>query len=166
MFPPRPKGLGKENFLKLSDQEEVTGIFRGELITFKKHWVHGASTECLGSSCGICKEDPKNYPMFRFRINFIVFKKNQWEAKIFEAGGGVYDLLTSLNKKMDLSQVLIEITRRGMKQNTKYDFLPRTDIPISQEMKKQIQAMELLPLSSGVSQGVSKNVEEVIQHAS
>ena len=150
LFAPRPKGLGKENFLRLNDQEEVTGIFRGDIYLFKRHWANNRSSECPGAGCQLCATQLKeNYAAFRFRINFVAYKNGQWIAKVFEGGGATYDLLTSLDKKFDLSKIFIDITRRGMRQNTKYDILPRTDQPITQEMEAKIKAIQLVPLSTG-----------------
>jgi hypothetical protein len=147
LFMPRVKGLGKENFLNLNDQEEATGIFSGEIYTFKRHWLNNRGMECTGAGCPTCASDPENRPSFRFRVNFITLKNGQWVAKIFESGGELYDLLVSLDKKFNLSKVLTDITRRGLKQNTKYDILPRIDQPVSQEMEAKIKAVSLLQLS-------------------
>lgn len=148
LFTPRQKGLGKESFLTLNDKEEVTGLFRGEIYTFKRHWVNNRGTECIGTDCPVCKVDPeKNYPSFRFRINFVTTKEGQWIAKIFEGGGETYDLLTSHDKKFDLTKTVVDITRRGLKQNTKYDITPRLDQPITKEMEAKIKLVGLLALS-------------------
>jgi hypothetical protein len=148
LFAPRPKSLGKDAFLKLSDKEEVTGIFRGEIHTFRRHWANNRGVECGGEGCAICQADPENYPAFRFRINFITTKDGKWLAKIFEGGGELYDTLTSLDKKFDLSKTVVEITRLGLKQNTKYNVLPRIDQPVSKEMEAKIGAVGLLPLTA------------------
>lgn len=146
LFTPRQKGLGKDNFLKLNDQEEVQGVFAGALYTFKRHWKNNQSMECIGSSCPVCTTDPENRPGFRFRVNFITTKDGKWVAKIFEGGGELYDSLVGLDKKFNLSDTVVEIIRRGTKQNTKYDVLPRADMPINKEMKEKIGAVSLLPL--------------------
>jgi hypothetical protein len=146
LFTPRPKGLGKDNFLQLRDKEEATGIFSGEIYTFKRHWTNNRSTECLGEDCSICKVDPENYPSFRFRINFITTINGQWVSKIFEGGGETYDLLTGLDRKVDLAKTFIDITRQGLKQNTKYHFFPRTNEALTKEMKAKIDEVELLAL--------------------
>lgn len=149
LFVPRPKSLGKDNFLKLGDKEEVTGVFKGELYTFRRHWTNNRSTECAGEGCPICKEDPENYPAFRFRANFITTKDGRWLPKIFEGGGELYDQLTNLDRKFNLVKTVVDIARSGLKQNTKYNVVPRTDIPITKEMEAKIAAVELLPLSNG-----------------
>ena len=147
LFQPRQKGLGRENFLRLNDQEEATGVFRGEIYTFKRHWSDNRSLECPGSGCTLCATGLKeNYPSFRFRVNFITYRDGQWAPKLFEGGGETYDLLVSLDKKFDLSKTLVDITRRGLKQNTKFDFLPRVDQPITNEIENKIKAAVLLPL--------------------
>lgn len=148
LFVPRPKGLGKDNFLKLGDKEEVTGIFRGEIYSFKRHWVNQRSAECIGEGCPICAADPENRPSYRFRVNFITTKDGKWIAKIFEGGGELYDTLANLDKKFDLAKTVVEITRRGMKQNTRYDVLPLVNQPLTAEMKAKIEAVALLPLSA------------------
>ncbi len=158
LFIPRTKGLNTENFLKLSDGEEATGIFSGEVHTFKRHWTNNRSAECVGPDCSHCAADPEHYPAFRFRMNFLTMKNNQWTAKIFEGGGEIYDLLTSLDKKFDLSKTVVDITRRGVKQNTKYDILPRLDQPVTAEIRSQLAAVALLALSTtpvGKEQGAA-----------
>lgn len=159
MFEPRKKGLGKENFLSLNDKEEVTGLFRGEIYTFKRHWVSNRGTECIGEGCHFCRDDDeynatekdnskRRFPAFRFRVNFVTTKDGQWVAKIFEGGGETYDLLSSLDKKFDLAKTVVDIARRGLKQNTKYDILPRVDQPLTKEMSSKINAVPLLALSA------------------
>lgn len=155
LFVPRPKGLGKDNFLKLADKEEVMGVFQGAPYTYRRHWVSGRSVECPSEGCQICAAPPeldergrnKNAPTFRFRINFVTTKDGKWIPKIFEGGGELYDQLTSLDKKFDLSKTVVEIQRIGMKQSTKYNVLPRVDMPLNEEMAAKIKATPLLPLS-------------------
>lgn len=154
IFTPRSKGLGKENFLTLNDKEEVTGIFKGEIYTYKRHWSNNRSQECLGQDCPFCKADPENYPSFRFRVNFITTKDGQWCAKIFEGGGELYDLLTTLDRKCDLTKTIVEITRQGLKQNTKYMILPLVNQPITKEIEAKINSVSLLPLSSKIEEPV------------
>lgn len=153
MFTPRPKGLGKENFLKLNDKEEVIGLFRGAPHTFRRHWMGNRGAECIGDGCPICQADAENKPSFRFRINFITSKEGQWIAKIFEGGGELYDQLVSLDKKFDLTNMVVEITRMGVKQNTKYTVLPMMKEPLTKEILAKINAVELLPLSVDTGEG-------------
>jgi hypothetical protein len=147
LFTPRPKGLGKDSFLKLNDKEEVAGLFRGEIYTFKRHWTNNQGVECQGENCQVCKVDPENYASFRFRINFITTINGQWVAKIFEGGGEIYDQLENLDRKYDLSKTVVEIIRRGLKQNTKYDILPMNR-PVTPEMEQKIKSVTLLALSA------------------
>lgn len=147
LFTPRQKGLGKDNFLKLRDKEEITGLFRGEIYTFKRHWSNNQGVECVGEDCPVCKVDPENYPAFRFRINFITTIDGKWVAKIFEGGGELYDSLANLDRKFDLSKTVVEITRRGLKQSTKYDILPLVNEQVTSEMEKKLKEVDLLQLS-------------------
>jgi hypothetical protein len=157
MFIPREKGLGAENFLKLNDKEEVSGVFVGDLYRFKRHWVNGRGSECPGEGCSFCDADAQfnateadlkkhRYAAFRFRVNFVTTKDGQWVAKIFEGGAETYDLLVSLDGKFDLSKTVVDITRMGLKQNTKYNILPRLDQPITKEMKSKIDSVTLIAL--------------------
>lgn len=156
LFEPRPKGLGKENFLTLNDKEEVSGFFRGEIYTYKRHWTSNRSQECTGQECPFCKADPESYPSFRFRINFITSRDGQWVSKIFEGGGETYDLLTNLDRKYDLTKTPIEITRQGLKQSTKYHIMPLLNQPITKEMEAKLKSVALLALS------MSEKVEEAV----
>ena len=150
MFKPRPKGLGKDNFLKLTDGEEVTGVFRGDIYMFKNHWMGNGSpsVECSGADCPVCATKPPKGPSTRFRVNFVTTKDGQWVAKIFEGGGELYDQLVVLDKKFDLSSTVVDLSRTGKDKNTRYNVLPRKDVPITKEMDAKIQAVKLLPLSA------------------
>lgn len=147
MFTPRPKGLGKDSFLKLQDKEEVIGIFKGEIYTFKHHWTEKQGFECEGANCQHCKNNPDKFPSFRFRINFVTTINGNWVAKIFEGGGELYDQLENLDRKYDLSKTVVEIIRRGLKQSTKYDILPMVQHPLTKEMEAKIKSVSLLPLT-------------------
>lgn len=150
LFNPRPKGVG---FLKLADGEEVSGAFVGAPYTFRQHWVKGRGAECQGEGCTFCanpeldKDGKAKFPGFRFRINFVTTIDGKYAARIFEGGGKTYDKLVALDKKFDLTNTSVEITRRGVKQNTDYDFYPGK--PITEKVRAQIKAVELLPLGAG-----------------
>lgn len=142
MFTPRQKGIGKDNFIKLQDRESVIGVFVGEIFTFKRHWINDRGEICQGGKekCQFCKDDPKTYPSFRFRVNFI---NDTMCAKIFEGGGEAHDALCLLDKKYDLSKTLVEIIRKGKGTRTTYDFEILTD----QKVPTDISKVSLLSLS-------------------
>jgi hypothetical protein len=144
MFTPRPKGLGKDNFVKLNDRESLLGIFRGDIYTFKRHWANNKSETCTGAECPICKVDAKNYPSFRFRINFLT---DNMLPKIFEGGAETYDALTEVDKSSDLAKCLVQITRRGLSKKTSYEFEAQVKTPITKEARAKIDSIPLLPLS-------------------
>jgi hypothetical protein len=153
LFTPRQKGLGSDNFLKLNDKEEVAGYFTGEIYKFKRHWSNNKGIECTGAeTCPICRIDSDNYPAFRFRINFVTTKDGQWVAKIFEGGGETYDQLTTLDRKYDLTTTAVEITRHGLKQNTKYMIMPLVNQPLTKEMESKIKSVSLQPLSASMGE--------------
>ena len=165
LFTPREKGLGKENFLKLGDGEEVTGIFRGEIYRLKKHWSASRSIECIGFGCPVCpaeaesnakeKDEKKHrFAMFRFRVNFVTTINGQWVAKIFEGGGELYDTLTNLDKKFDVTKTVVDISRQGMKQNTKYQITPRPDQPLTADIESMINSVRLHGLSTKAEESV------------
>lgn len=147
MFAPRPKGLGSDNFLKLNDREKVVGVFKGDLYKFRRHWVGGKGMECEGADkCPVCKEgsSKENYPSFRFRINFVTDKMI---PKIFEGGAETYDALTLVDAQYDLSQYIVQISRRGLGKKTTYEFEVDAKTPLTKENKTKIESVTLLSLS-------------------
>ena len=156
LFNPRPKGLGRDNFVKLNDGQEITGVFRGVPHTFRRHWEGNRGSECIGAECPLCKaesekKEPKR-PAFRFRINLLTSAEGKYAPKIFEGGGELYDELSSLDKKFNLAQTPVTITRRGTGTNTRYSIIPLPHMPVSKEMDKQISAVTLLPLTAQVEE--------------
>lgn len=154
MFKPRPKGLGKDNFLKIEDGGEVTGVLKGEVHAFRKHWMGGnmPSVECPGKDCPVCATNPPKGAAPRYRVNFITSKDGQWSAKIFEFGNELYDQFFALNKKFDIANIVLDIGRTGKDKNTRYNILARPDIQITKEMRAKIDAVPLLALSAEEAQ--------------
>jgi hypothetical protein len=150
LFQPRPKGLGKDNFVKLGDGQEIMGVFRGTPHTFRQHWINNQSTECIGAECPLCKAEQSKAeprkPSFRFRINLITTVDGKYVPKIFEGGGELYDDLVDLDKKFNLAATPVSIMRRGLKKDTRYSIIPRADKPVTKEMEELISQVKLLPL--------------------
>lgn len=149
MFTPRPKSMNRDHFIKLADQEEVTGVFRGSIHTFRQHWTQTRSVDCTGVECPLCKANPDKYPAFKFRVNFVTSKDGQWISKLFEGSGSLYDQLVNLDKKLGLDKTAVDIARSGVGKNTKYNVIPRTDIPLDAKVMAKINAVPLLPLTVG-----------------
>ena len=142
LFTPRKKGISTENFIRLQDGQEVTGIFAGMPDTFKIHWLNNKTSICE-DGCSVCRDFPDNKPKFRFRINLVTQENGKWIPKIFEGGGPLFDDLVAKDAKFGLHKTLIEISRRGTKADTKYEVLPRLDIVVTPEMIKEIKTVKL-----------------------
>jgi hypothetical protein len=152
LFKPRPKGLGKENFIRLKDREEITGVFRGEIQETWTHWVNRRPIECVGEGCQTCVAAPQAKARFRFRVNLVTSKDGKYVAKIFESGGETYDAFAAWGAKFDLTKMIVDIQRVGSGQDdTKYVLMPRVDKPITPEMEAQISAVTLIPLKPEAS---------------
>lgn len=133
-----PEQGGSGNFLKLKDQESVTGIFRGNLYEFFVIWENKKATQVPEGTPGA---------KFRFRINFVVKEGTTYVPKILEQGRVVYDALAAIHEEYHLEQTIIKITRNGSGLNdTTYALLPLLKHEISQETMNYLDKMTLLPL--------------------
>jgi hypothetical protein len=145
----KSENAGGKNFLKLKAGDKVKGIFRGEPLDFRIHWITGRSSECPGlATCEHCKTGTKS--AFRFRINFITKENDAYVAKILEQGWTTYELLESLHEPYNLEKTVVEITRRGEGLNTSYTVvpLPPPNGAVSPELEKKLAAIALHDLKN------------------
>lgn len=141
-------GSGSKLFVKLGDGDKITGLFRGDPKVFRTHWVDNKSHKCTGrETCVHCKNGDKS--KLRFRLNFITKENGVLVAKIFEgSGNGYYDLKELHENGYDLEQTIINITRTGLKQDTRYSFIPAPkNGGVSEKGIEQMHAVPLNDLS-------------------
>ena len=132
-----PESAGSKNFLKLKDQESVSGIFRGQLKEFFVIWENGKSRPVPEGTPGA---------KFRFRVNFVMKDGSGYTPKIMEQGRIVYDALAAIHEEYNLEQTIVKITRNGTGTDTTYSLLPLLKKEISAETMKYLDTMELLDL--------------------
>lgn len=145
---------GIKNRVKLKSGESIRGVFRGDPIDFKQHWVNDRGITCSGTNeCGPCEEGKK--PSFRFRINFVTSENGVYSAKVFEQGWNAYVAMRSLHEDYNLEKYVVKITRTGSdKQTTKYSIVPMPNGEVTPDLEKKIAEIELNDLS-----GSQKNPE-------
>jgi hypothetical protein len=136
-----------KNILKLKAGESVRGVFRGDLVDFRQHWVNNRSSICTGNAtCELCGAGEKS--SFRFQVNIIVKENASYVAKVFEQGRSIYEILSSLHADFPLEKNWIKITRNGEGKNTSYTITPVPNSQLSAEDEKQVAAIKLNDLAS------------------
>lgn len=144
-FDRKKNELGK-HFITLKDGEEVVGVCQGEPHVHYNHWdnANKRSTVCIGEDCKLCAGGDKK--KFRFRLNMIVKGTAGLEPKILEGGWKLYNALGEINVEYPLEKTYIKVKRTGKTMNdTVYTVLPSKAL-LSDETKKMMETMELLPL--------------------
>lgn len=138
------------HFISLKDGEEVVGVFQGDPHVHYNHWDNAAkrSLICIGEGCAVCAGGDKK--KFRFRLNMVVKGSTSLEAKILEGGWKLYNALSEINSEFPLENGYTKVKRTGKTMNdTVYTVLPSTKLSLSEESKKAIAEVELLPLDPG-----------------
>jgi len=137
--------LGK-HFVSLKDGDQVVGVLRGDPVAFKTHWVGTRTEQCAGTGCTHCASGSK--AAFRFRLNMIVAnEEGKPEAKVLEQGWKVYNALDEINKDVPLEDTYIKIKRTGQgKNDTVYTVLPVASKKMTDETRKTLNGIKLLPL--------------------
>lgn len=139
----------KSSFMKFKDGQKVVGVFKGDIFTFKDHWVGGRSERCSQSDdCTLCKSG--NKPKFRFHLNFLTQENGEWTAKIFAGGWKIYQTLKGLHESdYNLEKTIVSITRHGStKDDTVYMILPIKDSDVTPEREAILSRVKLLDLDS------------------
>ena len=120
-------------FLKLTDGECVTGVFRGEPYEFRQHFVDGKGVLCA-EPCEYCNNGEKS--SFRFRLNFV--NLNDYSVKIFEQGKNAYKDLKAIDGvHAPLEQTMVSISRTGQALSTRYAVTALS--PLSHEQTEKAQ---------------------------
>ncbi len=130
-------GSGSKDYVKLKDQESITGVFMGDPYEFSSVWEDGQSRVVKAGT-----PDAK----FRFKINFIVKDGSTFTPKIFENGAKVYRQLKELHDEYELDKILVKVTRNGSGTDTTYSILPLLKQTINKETAEYLSKLELLPL--------------------
>lgn len=120
-------GPAAGTFLKLKDKERVKGVFVGDPVIFRQHWIENRSQLCTGkATCDHCKAGDKS--KFRFRINFITKVDGVQVAKVFEQGYGFFKDLKEMHENdYNLTETLISLSRSGTGTDTEYRITPVKD---------------------------------------
>lgn len=139
-----------KNFLSLKNAgDTVRGVFRGEIVDFRSHWVSGASERsviCHGrNTCALCKDGHKSG--FRFRVNFVIQENGAYVAKTYENGKTVYENLAALDADYALEKNMMKITRHGSGKETTYAIVPVPNGALTPAQEKAISAVELNDLA-------------------
>lgn len=155
---PELKQSAIKNIMKMKAGESVTGVFRGEVYTFKSHWNGSYSSACDGADCKFCANN--NKPKTRFRLNFVTKENAVLVAKVFEQGYKTMQDLKELNKEYPLEKHWVKITRTGNSaSDTKYTILPIKNSELTKAQEAEIAKIQLNildPVSAlGASQAAS-----------
>jgi len=144
MFHDREKTGGDKKgggiFLKLGDGDNYNGVFAGEPITFYQKWDGGRYVDCDS------KEDGAK---LRFKVNFIIKENGALASKIWSASAPVYDRLAHLSKLCDLKSSLVNISRRGLSKDTRYDIDLLQDGKLDEKAMAAISKVILHELKGG-----------------
>jgi hypothetical protein len=150
--------IGK-NLIRLKPGEETRGVFRGDPVDFRQHWVNNRSSICTGrETCDLCKSGEKS--SFRFRINFVVNENGAYVAKIFEQGKAVYEAMKALNHDYDLEKNQMKIKRLGSGTDTTYSILPVPNGVVTKDTEKAIGELALHQLSESAAEAAEEESGE------
>lgn len=125
---------GQDKFLKIKDNESVTGVFRGEIHEYFMKWVEGKSVPCQMGEPGA---------KIRFELNFVTFKDGRFKAFVWSFPQTVYNMLASVNEEYPLQTTKVKISRKGTGTDTEYHILPLLKEPLAGQTLHQIEATEL-----------------------
>jgi hypothetical protein len=148
-------------FIRIKDGEKVVGVFRGDIFTFKDHWVGNRSSLCTEKpDCPLCNEG--NKPKFRFHVNFLTAHDGKWSAKIFAGGWKLYQTLKNLHESdYNLEKTIVSITRQGSDTNTVYSVLPIKDYQVTDEREAILAEIPLVPLDKKLALSDAKEDDRV-----
>jgi hypothetical protein len=153
IFPKNNKRDDAEDFISLKDGQSVSGIIRGNPLTFYQHWLTQGETRaavaCPGkSACPHCAQGVKSG--FRSRFNFIIKDNGEYVPKILEQGAKVYEVIEELQTThgYDLERTVLRVARKGSGFNdTTYSVVPVQGQTVDDVLNKKLSGIKLLDLN-------------------
>lgn len=135
-IPKREVQSGGGLFLVLKDGESINGVFRGEIHEHFIKWVNNKSVP-------VGHEDPEG--KVRFKVNFVTYRDNKFQALIWDFPQTVYNLMADINIEYPLETTKVKISRRGTGTDTEYSILPllAEKVKLTQALINQIGSIAL-----------------------
>ena len=143
-------GLSGEQFVRLKDGQSITGVFRGEAVTVRKHFFKDKNPiNCTGRECPECLRGGEK-PRPRHRLNFVTKDETgHYVAKVFEQGPRVFSSLKDLNTEYDLEHTVVKIKRTGStKDDTVYTIVPVKDYMLTKIQENELSKVQLIDLTN------------------
>lgn len=138
---PKSEGNGTSNYLKISDGQNATGVFRGEVYEFWQNWPKGGEKQVFN--------EPTPGASSRFKVNFVTNEDGKAVAKVWEFGLTVYNMLAEIGENFELDQTKVKISRRGSGKETQWIIIPLG--PLDAKGLKSVSAVPLNLLEVGAS---------------
>jgi hypothetical protein len=147
---PAGTGSGGGKFLKIEVGQSVTGVFRGETVSYWQKWPKGGVKEQ--------SDIPKPGFQERFKVNFVVWEDGAFVAKIFDMNLFSYNQIADINESMDVETIKCRISRQATGKGSTYMIMPMLKEPLSPANLKAIEAVELNSLGASQQQATDPGV--------
>jgi hypothetical protein len=140
---PAGNGSGGGKFLKVEVGQSVTGVFRGEFVSYWQKWPKGGNKETSDVEKPGFQE--------RFKVNFVVFEDGAFVAKILDCNLFLYNQIADINESLDIETIKCKVTRQATGKGSTYFAMPVLKEPIPAKALKAIEAVELNSLGLSVA---------------
>ena len=139
---PANTGTGGGKFLKIEIGQSVTGVFRGEAVSYWQKWPKGGAKET--------SDEPKPGFDERFKVNFVIHEEGAFVAKILDMNLALYNQMAEVNEAYDVETIKCKISRQPAGKGSIYLLLPllKKDDAIAPKALKAIEAVELITLGA------------------
>lgn len=138
---PQGSGSGGGKFLKMEVGQSVSGVFRGETVSYWQKWPRGGVKET--------SDIPKPGFQERFKVNVVIHEEGQFIAKIFDCSLATYNQIATINESMDIETIKCTISRQPAGKGSAYFVMPNLKEPLKPAQLKSIEAVELNSLAQG-----------------
>lgn len=135
-----PQGSGGGGkFLKIEVGQSVSGVFRGETVSYWQKWPKGGTKEL--------SDIPKPGFQERFKVNFIVYEEGAFVAKIFDCSLATYNQIATINESMDVETIKCTVSRQATGKGSSYFVMPNLKEPLKPAQLKAVSEVELNTLN-------------------
>jgi len=145
--------------IKLKDKQEIEGIFIGDPVMDRKHFVNGKPQICIGEGCVLCaNEQPLNT---RWYINFLAKGNTGYTMRVMGLSSTIFNRLNVMRTKIKtrFDRTLFSIQREGVGTDTDYILTPQGLAP-DIEGFVDLPENNIISVLKGSSKGKNKDEDD------
>lgn len=122
--------LSQGTIIKMKGGQDIEGVFRGDPVMDRKHFIDQKPNECIGlPNCPLCAAGHK--ASVKFYLNMAVKTSSGYSMRVMGFSPGKFTQLNSIRSKIKtpFERTSFSVSREGEGLDTDYIIIPQGECP-------------------------------------